>query len=228
MARLPAPGGDADQWGIILNDFLLQDHNADGTLKTAGTLTNYVTNTDSRLTDSRTPLAHASTHAANGSDAVTPTAIGALAASQTLSAAPTSVFWTIKHNHTTQSSDPNIYEIYSSSTPVSWMNEWGGLRFRIPSTAAYDAAIRIIAATSQSGPLLEVQDPTRTVDWLAISQTGQLQANQGLTSTTGSFAGNVSVTGNLSVTGTYPGNVIVSATAPSNPVVGTVWIDTGP
>lgn len=38
MARLPQPGGDSGTWGQILNDFLSQTHNADGTLK-SGTVT---------------------------------------------------------------------------------------------------------------------------------------------------------------------------------------------
>lgn len=33
MARLPIPGSDDGQWGTILNDFLTQTHNADGSLK---------------------------------------------------------------------------------------------------------------------------------------------------------------------------------------------------
>lgn len=33
MTRLPQPGKDAGQWGDILNDFLTQSHNTDGTLK---------------------------------------------------------------------------------------------------------------------------------------------------------------------------------------------------
>lgn len=33
MARLPQPGGDRGTWGDILNDFLSQAHNADGTIK---------------------------------------------------------------------------------------------------------------------------------------------------------------------------------------------------
>lgn len=33
MARLPQPGGDQGSWGDILNDYLSQSHNADGTLK---------------------------------------------------------------------------------------------------------------------------------------------------------------------------------------------------
>lgn len=38
MARLPQPGGDDGSWGGILNDFLSVEHNADGTLKQAGSL----------------------------------------------------------------------------------------------------------------------------------------------------------------------------------------------
>ncbi len=33
MARLPVPGQDDEMWGEILNDFLLQSHNEDGTLR---------------------------------------------------------------------------------------------------------------------------------------------------------------------------------------------------
>lgn len=33
MSRLPQPGADAGNWGTILNDFLAQAHNTDGTLK---------------------------------------------------------------------------------------------------------------------------------------------------------------------------------------------------
>jgi hypothetical protein len=33
MSRLPTPGGDQDTWGDLLNDFLMVDHNRDGTHK---------------------------------------------------------------------------------------------------------------------------------------------------------------------------------------------------
>lgn len=33
MARLPVPGSDSNTWGDVLNDFLLQAHKSDGTLK---------------------------------------------------------------------------------------------------------------------------------------------------------------------------------------------------
>jgi len=38
MARLPQPGSDDGTWGDILNDFLSVEHNADGTLKSSGSL----------------------------------------------------------------------------------------------------------------------------------------------------------------------------------------------
>src|SRR5664280_2680149 len=38
MARLPTVGGDEGNWGTVLNDFLSQEHNADGTLKASGSL----------------------------------------------------------------------------------------------------------------------------------------------------------------------------------------------
>ena len=33
MARLPQPGGDAGNWGDILNEYLEVSHAADGTIK---------------------------------------------------------------------------------------------------------------------------------------------------------------------------------------------------
>jgi hypothetical protein len=38
MARLPIPGSDKDTWGILLNEFLGVEHNANGTLKASGSL----------------------------------------------------------------------------------------------------------------------------------------------------------------------------------------------
>jgi hypothetical protein len=38
MSRLPEPGSDIDIWGDILNDFLLVEHNKNGTLRAGGSL----------------------------------------------------------------------------------------------------------------------------------------------------------------------------------------------
>lgn len=38
MTRLPTPGGDTNNWGAILNDFLAVEHNTDGKLKLAPTI----------------------------------------------------------------------------------------------------------------------------------------------------------------------------------------------
>jgi hypothetical protein len=38
VARLPVPGGDDGVWGDVLNDFLSVEHNANGTLKSSGSL----------------------------------------------------------------------------------------------------------------------------------------------------------------------------------------------
>lgn len=45
MSRLPTPGGDAGDWGGILNDYLEVEHNSDGTLKlrSDGTLDSFYT-----------------------------------------------------------------------------------------------------------------------------------------------------------------------------------------
>lgn len=137
VARLPQPGADDGTWGDVLNDFLLTEHNADGTHKSGptpvATATTYGTVqlsgdlggtasaptvpglgskadnsavvhlagtetisgnkdfsgaltkngtavalvSDARLSDNRTPTAHAASHATGGSDPVTPAAIGA-------------------------------------------------------------------------------------------------------------------------------------------------------
>jgi hypothetical protein len=63
MSRLPTPGGDAGDWGTILNDYLSVEHNADGTLKTG------VGSTLSGFSSS----SHQATHQSGGNDALTGT-----------------------------------------------------------------------------------------------------------------------------------------------------------
>jgi hypothetical protein len=69
MARLPKVGGDDNTWGGVLNDFLTQEHNPDGTLKSV------VRPSDSRLSDTRTPTDGSVTDAKIVSGGLSPTSI---------------------------------------------------------------------------------------------------------------------------------------------------------
>lgn len=50
MARLPQPGGDAQTWGNILNEYLTVEHNADGTLKQTTAIAQAVANASTAVT----------------------------------------------------------------------------------------------------------------------------------------------------------------------------------
>jgi hypothetical protein len=55
MARLPQPGSDKGTWGSVLNDYLAQVHNSDGTLKTSIVTSSHLANnsvTQSKLSSS--------------------------------------------------------------------------------------------------------------------------------------------------------------------------------
>jgi hypothetical protein len=94
MSRLPISGGDNGTWGDILNDFLAQEHNADGSQKTlpvskggtgakdAGTaLTNLgaVPGTDSRLSDERVPTDGSVTDAKVAGGGLSPSSVAGTA-----------------------------------------------------------------------------------------------------------------------------------------------------
>jgi len=112
MSRLPTPGGDNNTWGNVLNDFLNQEHNPDGSQKTlpvtkggtgatdaltARTNLGTISNSDSRLTDQRTPADNSVTtpKIADGAITTPKFATGAVQAalggSLTFVAAPTGV-----------------------------------------------------------------------------------------------------------------------------------------
>lgn len=54
MARLPVPGSDDGTWGTILNEYLSVEHNADGTLKTGGSLAGKVSKSGDTMTGALT------------------------------------------------------------------------------------------------------------------------------------------------------------------------------
>jgi hypothetical protein len=99
LSRLPIPDGDDGTWGDILNDFLLQEHNTDGTQKTlpvtrggtdatdastARTNLGTISSSDSRLSDARIPTAHKDSHKTSGSDALAAADIDAVPTSRTV------------------------------------------------------------------------------------------------------------------------------------------------
>lgn len=65
MARLPQPGADQGQWGNILNDFLLQSHNSDGSLKSIDKSTVGLGNVDNTA-DANKPISTATQTALDG------------------------------------------------------------------------------------------------------------------------------------------------------------------
>lgn len=91
MSRLPIPGSDDGTWGGILNDYLSQAHNVDGSLKTAGIVSagsEVISNKgvssgymglDVSGRGAQPPKFHAATHSVGGTDALitgTPLTIG--------------------------------------------------------------------------------------------------------------------------------------------------------
>lgn len=108
MARLPKPGGDTGTWGDILNDFLKQEHNPDGSQKTlllteggtgatdastARTNLGTISTSDSRLSDTRIPTDGSVTDAKITSGGLSPSSVvgtalvtGALDTDSTLAA----------------------------------------------------------------------------------------------------------------------------------------------
>lgn len=71
MARLPQPGGDSNNWGTILNDFLSQSHATDGTLKQGAV-------TEATLSSQVVTKLNSTTNVADGSVSTAKLADGAI------------------------------------------------------------------------------------------------------------------------------------------------------
>jgi fibronectin type 3 domain-containing protein len=59
MPRLPIPGSDSGTWGDILNEYLLEEHNQDGSLKRNGDIDNALANAQSALNEAQNALSAA-------------------------------------------------------------------------------------------------------------------------------------------------------------------------
>lgn len=157
-----------------------------------------VITTDSRLSDSRTPTAHASTHASAGSDPVTLaqsqvtnltsdlalkaalTASQTFTGTQTLIPAATNATGLIVKAISGQAT--TLFAVQNSGgTNNLSVNQFGLTTIfgsaSISPTSASSQALIIKGAASQSANLLELQDSASTVQTL-VSSSGQIASNQ--------------------------------------------------
>lgn len=105
MSRLPTPGADGGTWGSILNDFLSVEHNADGTLKSSGSL--------SAKADDSAVLHN------TGDNLGTVT-----------NATSTNGFLTVNLNYAATGSSPDALAFYYNGVRTGYHNEKGELRSR--------------------------------------------------------------------------------------------------
>lgn len=89
-------------------------------------------------------------------------------------------------NYTVATSDPNLSEVAINSKVVSWDNEWGALRGRVPYTGYADALVRAIIETGDFtgsggafGNAMEIID-RRIADGPARQRWGRRWADGGL------------------------------------------------
>lgn len=102
----------------------------------------------------------------------------------------------VVNSYTINTGSSNQTEVWTGATLTGWTNEWGGYRCRVPDSENYDAGLRIIAASTQTGKLMQVQNSARTTDWFFIDKDGSIY-----TIATLSVGGNATIAGNLTVTG---------------------------
>ena len=93
MSRLPIPGSDDDTWGDILNDYLNQSHNSDGTAKDASTTAKGVIQLAGDL----------------GGTAAAPTVPGLASKAD------------VNHTHTDTSPAGIVSQFAGSTAPTGWM-----------------------------------------------------------------------------------------------------------
>lgn len=111
-----------------------------GTAGTPSSSNRYVTNSDPRLTDARTPKAHASTHKAGGSDPLTPEDIGAAPASHSHSWSEItnkpSTFPPSSHQHSASDVTSGTFPVARGGTGLSSLT--AGSYLRAASSSAFE------------------------------------------------------------------------------------------
>ena len=82
----------------------------------------------------------------------------------------------VRNDYVAAPENRDTYQVWSNGELTWWVNEWGGQRIRVAENSSWDAALRLIGASNQSGDYLEVQDSTRQVLLMRIKANGGIVA----------------------------------------------------
>lgn len=216
MSRLPIPGADSGTWGAILNDFLSVEHNADGTLRSDGSLaakandSSVVHNTGAETivgvkSFSSSPAVPAPSSAADVTNkAYVDTAVGGtvIKAGDNVvtftNPASTNGFLTVNLNYTATGSTPDALAFYYNGVRTGYHNEKGELRAR--------------AAADNSTPFrVQQRSPGQTANLTEWTQSDNTPLAY------------VSPAGVINAPN-IDRKVSYGASQPSNPSVGDLWI----
>lgn len=177
-SRLPTPGSDDGTWGTVLNDFLTQAHNADGTLKSTAVGGAGAVMADNNLSDITTPATARANlglgNVNNTADVDKPVSTAqqaALDGKLGLDLSPTTyipaapVLGKVTMPSNLDTTWRRIREVWVGTTMASWLNQWGALR----GTSFFawgDALVRAIrddTITTPNSGALEVVDRRASV-----------------------------------------------------------------
>lgn len=227
MARLPTPGGDEDNWGSILNDFLAVAHESDGTLKSqAGAYTKPVTGipksdlettvqTSLSKADSALQIAPVTSVAGRtGAITVTKADIGLANVDNTAdSAKPVSTAVQTALNGKANSSHAHaISDVTDLQTTLDTKLSAGDL-------TSYATTTDLTSGLAGKADISELSNyATTTALTVGLSDKADTSSLSAV-ATSGSYA-------DLSDQPNIP-NITVSSTAPTSPSVGDLWVDLG-
>jgi len=208
-ADLSAKANDTAVVHAAGTETITGNKNFTGTLTRSGNAV--VDTTDARLADARTPLAHKTTHATGGTDALTPGDINAvsLAGSNIATLANSALQYTrvnVPNDGSDSATWPDRMAFYYAGIRTGYHNEYGELRAR-PGKQNTVALRAMGFSPSSSGDIFQVASGDVLTTYFGVSQT--------------------QVTANIPVIApNLPRKITTSATAPSNPQDGDIWFDT--
>jgi len=209
---VPALAGKADDTTVVHlagSETITGNKNFTGSLTKSGSAV--VDTTDSRLSDARTPLAHKTTHATGGADALAPSDINAVdKAGSNIVSLSTSTLQYMRVNIPNDGSDtalwPDRMAFYYTNIRTGYHNEYGELRARPAKNNT--VALRAMGYSGGStGDVFQVAASDAATIYFGVSES-QITANLPI------------ISPNL------PRKITTSSTAPSNPQNGDIWFDT--